>query len=112
MNRILRNVYYTGIVPFMGAYYEGDHDALVDISTWLRVQDVLHAHNRAGDKDREHAHYLKGSIFCGECGSRLIFSRNRGKMARPTTTTCASVATVSARRVRVSTSALWRSRRA
>ena len=60
MNRILRNVYYTGIVPFMGAYYEGDHDALVDISTRPRVQDVLHAHNRAGDKDREHAQLPQG----------------------------------------------------
>ena len=36
------------------------------------------AHNISGEKDRKHPHYLKGSIFCGDCGARLIYSRNRG----------------------------------
>jgi site-specific DNA recombinase len=79
LHKILTNPYYAGIVPFKGAYYPGTHTALVDTATWLRVQDVLRAHNAAGEKDRTHAHYLKGSLFCGECGSRLVFSRNRGR---------------------------------
>ena len=40
---------------------------------------MLAAHNTAGEKDRKHPHYLKGSIWCGECGARLIYSRNRGR---------------------------------
>ncbi|MFK0249750.1 recombinase family protein [Amycolatopsis azurea] len=76
---ILTNPYYTGIVPFQGAYYEGVHQRLTDLQTWLRVQDVLKAHNFAGEKSTVHAHYLKGSVWCGGCGSRLIFSRNRGR---------------------------------
>ena len=79
LHKILTNPYYAGIVPYMGVYHEGKHDAIIDMTTWLRVQDVLHAHNAAGDKDRTHAHYLKGSIFCGDCGSRLIFSRNKNR---------------------------------
>jgi site-specific DNA recombinase len=43
------------------------------------VQAVLAAHNTAGEKDRRHPHYLKGSIWCGECGGRLVYSRNTGR---------------------------------
>ena len=68
-----------GVVPYHGAYHDGTHRALVDAETWLQVQSVLAAHNTAGEKDREHPHYLKGSIWCGECGARLIYSRNRGR---------------------------------
>ena len=79
LHHLLRNPYYLGVVPYQGAYYDGSHPALVDAETWLQVQAVLSAHNTAGEKDREHPHYLKGSIFCGQCGARLIYSRNRGR---------------------------------
>ena len=39
---------------------------------------MLKAHSHAGDKDRKHTHYLRGTIFCGQCGRRLVFSRNTG----------------------------------
>lgn len=78
MHNILRNPYYMGIVAYNGGYYEGKHPALVEPETWLRVQDNLTAHNHAGEKDRKHPHYLRGSIFCGGCGGRLVYSRNRG----------------------------------
>ena len=80
LHKILTNAYYTGIVPFRGAYYEGTHEPLVDLPTWLSVQGILQAHNFAGEKAFKHAHYLKGSVWCGGCGSRLIFSRNKGKL--------------------------------
>jgi len=76
---MLHNPYYMGVVPYRGAYHDGSHSALVDAETWLQVQSVLAAHNTAGEKDRKHPHYLKGSIWCGECGARLIYSRNRGR---------------------------------
>ncbi|MCA1604486.1 MAG: recombinase family protein, partial [Acidobacteria bacterium] len=71
LHNILRNPYYMGVVPYRGAYHDGQHPALVDAETWLQVQAVLASHNSAGEKDRKHPHYLKGSIWCGECGSRL-----------------------------------------
>lgn len=80
--KILTNPYYTGIVPFRGAYYEGTHEKLVDLGTWMSVQQILQAHNLAGEKEHVHAHYLKGTIWCGGCGSRLIFSRNKGKSGK------------------------------
>jgi site-specific DNA recombinase len=75
---LLHNPYYAGIVLYKGAYYQGKHEPLIDVDTWLRIQDVLAAHNRSGEKDRKHPHYLKGTIFCGECGGRLVYSRNKG----------------------------------
>jgi hypothetical protein len=80
VHKMLRNPYYMGVVPYQGVYHEGHHEPLVSTETWLRVQDVLSAHRNAGEKERKHPHYLKGTIFCGKCGNRLIYSKNRGKM--------------------------------
>ncbi len=77
--KILTNAYYTGTVPFQVAYYEGTHEPLVDLQTWLLVQQTLEVRNFAGEKELIHSHYLKGSIWRGNCGSRLIFSRNKGR---------------------------------
>ena len=82
LHRILVHPYYVGIVVYGGGYYEGAHPALVSRELWLRVQDTLKMKNTAGEKDRTHLHYLKGTIFCGGCGNRLIFSRNKGKMGQ------------------------------
>lgn len=79
LNKLLRNPYYAGFVYYNGAYYRGKHQALIDVETWLRIQDTLAAHDKSGEKERRHPHYLKGTVFCGECGARLIYSRNRGR---------------------------------
>lgn len=76
---MLRNPYYMGVVTYQGVTYQGQHPALVSPETWLRVQDILGAHAHAGEKDRVHQHYLRGTIFCGGCGRRLIFSRHVGR---------------------------------
>ena len=78
VHHMLRNPYYFGVVPYRGVYHEGKHETLISVELWLRVQDVLIAHHLAGEKERKHPHYLKGTIYCGECGARLIYSRNRG----------------------------------
>lgn len=78
LTHMLHNPYYTGIVVYRGAYHQGKHQPLVTIETWLRVQDVLAAHHLTSEKTRKHPHYLKGTIFCGGCGHRLVYSRNTG----------------------------------
>jgi len=37
---------------------------LVDIETWLQVQDVLTIRAHRGEKKRKHPHYLRGTIYC------------------------------------------------
>jgi site-specific DNA recombinase len=51
---------------------------IVDEATWQKVQDVLNAKDRSGEKTREHPHYLKGSLYC-RCGFRMIVSHSRGR---------------------------------
>ena len=47
--------------------------------TWQKVQDLLSAKYLAGEKQREHPHYLKGSIYCGTCGARLMVNYAKGR---------------------------------
>lgn len=42
------------------------------------MQLVLQARNHSGERDRKQSHYLKGMLFCGECGCRFACSRNPG----------------------------------
>ena len=78
----LRDPYYKGLVRYRGVEYPGMHEPLVTPQVWQRAQDVLSAQNHAGTKQREHNHYLKGSVFCGNCGSRLIISKSRGRAGK------------------------------
>jgi site-specific DNA recombinase len=79
LHRILSSPYYKGIVTYNGVQYPGKHEPLVDPDTWQRVQDILSS-KKQGEKQREHHHYLKGTIWCGHCGSRLCVTYSRGKL--------------------------------
>ncbi|GAA1813660.1 hypothetical protein GCM10009713_23810 [Brevibacterium celere] len=74
IQQMLANPYYKGNVVFKGATYDGLHEPLVAPEVWYRVQTVLDAHRVSGEKTQAHDHYLKGTVFCGTCGSRLILS--------------------------------------
>lgn len=50
----------------------------MDLVTWQNVQDVLASH-AVSEKQREHNHYLKSSVFCGNCGSRLIITNAKNR---------------------------------
>ncbi len=79
VHRILTNPYYIGKLPFKGVIYEGRHPPLIDERTFQRVQHVLSGRRIAGDRSWRHEHYLKGSLFCARCQSRLGFGVSRGK---------------------------------
>ena len=77
--RLLRHPYYKGIVRYRGAEYPGNHVPLVTVETWNKVQTVLSAANTAGDKHKQHFSYLKGTVFCGACGERLIITMSKNR---------------------------------
>ena len=79
LHKLLRHPYYMGLVRYRGVLYPGKHEPLTTPETWHEVQRLLAAKNFAGEKDREHPHYLKGSIYCGQCGSRLIVCHAKGR---------------------------------
>ncbi len=79
IQKMLTNPYYKGQVSFRGATYDGLHEPLVATEVWYRVQAVLTAHQTSGEKTQAHDHYLKGTLYCGECGSRLILTNARSR---------------------------------
>jgi site-specific DNA recombinase len=76
---LLRNDYYVGVVHYRGHSYPGRHEHLVPLPLFQRVQEQLEAKRLSGERERVHHHYLKGTIYCGECGGRLMFSRHKGR---------------------------------
>jgi DNA invertase Pin-like site-specific DNA recombinase len=79
LHKQLRNPYYMGLVRYRGVLYPGKHEPIVTPDTWYRVQDLLAAKNLAGEKQREHPHYLRGTIYCGRCGARLLVCHAKGR---------------------------------
>jgi hypothetical protein len=83
VHRILKDDYYIGVVTFEGAKNpDGLHPPLIDVATFGRVPEVLRGHALSGDRSHKHEHYLKGSVFCGQCGGRRIFTPVRGNGGR------------------------------
>lgn len=83
MNRlstILRNDYYLGTVRHNGKPYTGRHEPLVDEKTYEQVQILLASQRQNAARAWIHHHYLRGSLYCGECDGRLFYSRSRGKL--------------------------------
>ena len=76
LHRMLRHPYYKGIVTFQGVEYAGAHEPLVDEETWSQVQAVLDSH-RFGERERQHNHHLKTTVYCGLCGARLLVQNTR-----------------------------------
>ena len=79
IHKMLHNAYYVGIVEYRGRRVPGRHDPLIDRETFDRVQLLLAARSVAGDRPSKHEHYLRGSLYCADCGGRLLYTKNRGK---------------------------------
>jgi site-specific DNA recombinase len=78
VHALLSNPYYAGKIKYHGKLYPGRHEPIISEDLFGRVQAILAAHKLAGERDRKHSHYLKGSVFCGACGGRLTYSQNTG----------------------------------
>ena len=75
---VLTNDYYSGVIRYGGKKYPGRHQPLIPRELFDEVQTILRSHKQSGERERKHQHYLKGSVFCAECGLRLTYSRNIG----------------------------------
>ena len=79
VHRMLTNPYYKGDVIYRGTRYKGNQPPLVPAEVWYQVQSVLTAHQHAVEATQVHGHYLKGTVHCGQCGSRLIVSNAKNR---------------------------------
>ena len=84
LHMMLQDPYYTGIIVYKGREFPGRHEALITPALFERVQLVLAARSRGGQRDRVNFHYLKGLLWCDRCRNqrrenRLIFTRANGR---------------------------------
>jgi site-specific DNA recombinase len=86
LHRMLSDPYYAGWVSVDGDLIRGRHEAIVSQALFDRVQDVLDARSRSGQRDRVLTHYLKGLLYCDRCYSgaderlsRLIYTEAKGR---------------------------------
>ncbi|MBO0983662.1 recombinase zinc beta ribbon domain-containing protein [Rathayibacter sp. SD072] len=77
---MLRNRYYVGVVKFEGVEYPGKHEPLISEQLYARAQQVRAARRQSGEKPRVHTHYLKGTLYCGNCGELLTFEQSRNRV--------------------------------
>ncbi|MCA1676094.1 MAG: recombinase family protein, partial [Actinobacteria bacterium] len=75
---LLSDRYYLGLVEYQGEEYPGRHQPLVTSEVFDRVQRVLALRGGGGTRQRHHHHWLKGLIWCGRCGKRLIVTPGKG----------------------------------
>ena len=84
--RLLTNVTYTGKVAFRGTIYDGEHDGIVDIDLWQRVQDTLRRNGQTGGKAvrNKYGALLKGILYCAPCGTGMIhtYTNKNGRLYR------------------------------
>jgi DNA invertase Pin-like site-specific DNA recombinase len=76
---LLRNKFFIGIIKYNGLEYPGSHKPLISKSLFSKVQEVFALHDKSGERLRKHPHYLRGTLYCGQCGSRLSSSLAKGK---------------------------------
>lgn len=79
LSELLRKDYYLGTVTIRDKPYRGRHEPLVTPEIFERVQEILESRRRNGQKAWKHHHYLAGTLFCGSCGGRLMYSRIRNR---------------------------------
>jgi len=72
--RLLTNVIYIGKVYFKGEFYEGEHQAILEVDLWRRVQDLLKRNGRNGGKlvRNKYGALLKGLLYCIPCQSAMV----------------------------------------
>ncbi|MGH9089846.1 MAG: recombinase family protein [Acidimicrobiales bacterium] len=75
LQALLKDPYYLGYTTYKGEVRKGRHQRLVDAELFDRVQVVLAERRGRGVRQRRHRHYLKGSLWCGQCHENGIESR-------------------------------------
>ncbi|AWT26771.1 hypothetical protein Csp1_20030 [Corynebacterium provencense] len=81
VSQMLPRRYYLGFVQYRGVEFQGTHEPLITPELFAKVQQVLKA-RRQGELLRKHPHFLKSTIWCGDCGGRLIVQRPTNHQGR------------------------------
>ena len=78
VERILKNPFYMGTFQWAGKTYEGDHEPLVSVELFQRVQEGLRKGNHPVRESKRSFAYT-GLIKCAHCGCSITAGRHKGK---------------------------------
>ena len=86
LHRLLHNLTYIGRVRHRGSVYPGEHEAIIDMDTWDRVEALLGRNGGAGGcaVRNKHGALLAGLLWCVSCGARMTptYTRKRDRRYR------------------------------
>ncbi len=73
LHSLLTNVIYLGKVEHQGELYEGEHQAIIDKTIWIKVQQIMESNSRNhGTQQRnKYSALLRGLLICGSCGKSM-----------------------------------------
>jgi site-specific DNA recombinase len=86
LHLLLTNVIYTGQVCHRGEIFPGEHEAIVDHETWVKVQAQLKANAPGSTRNlrNKHGALLKGTVRCATCNVGMVhtYTRKDGRIYR------------------------------
>lgn len=73
IGQILDRETYLGKIQYRGEVFEGQHEALIDETTWLKVQEMRR--KRSTKNVITSSYLLTGLVYCGKCGAKLRYQK-------------------------------------
>lgn len=70
---ILDRITYLGKIKYDGEIIDGQHEALIDESTWAKVRDERE--RRSTKNVASSTYLLTGLVYCGRCGAKLRYQK-------------------------------------
>lgn len=81
VKRCLKNNIYIGKMTYRGVDYDGEHEPIIDVETYNKVQKLLNeraeAYDLTGIKPGVQTTFLGGLLYCKQCGAK--YAKNTGK---------------------------------
>ena len=73
MLQAIDRVTYLGKIYYNGETIDGQHEAIIDEDTWMKVQ--MERKKRSTKNAVTSSYLLTGLIFCGKCGARMRYQQ-------------------------------------
>jgi site-specific DNA recombinase len=75
LSSLLHNPLYAGKTQLRGEIFDGQHEAIVDVDLWSKVQEILADKNHLtpGKERNKYVVMLHQRVYCARCGTRMNY---------------------------------------